>query len=71
MAETDAAHELIAKMSVPKFLKKVAPLAKTFHLQVVTQNVDRLFVTALQTLTARLSQGIVESANTDGARALD
>ena len=67
MAETNAAHEFIAKMSVPKFLKKVAPFAKTFHL--VTQNVDRLFVTALQTLTERLSQEIVESANTDREKA--
>ncbi len=40
-------------MSSPTYLRKVAPTAKTFHL--VTQNVDRLSVQALDALTARLS----------------
>ena len=41
-------------MSVPAYLKKVAPSAKSFHL--VTQNVDRLSVMALQTVVDRLTQ---------------
>ncbi|KAI0070975.1 DHS-like NAD/FAD-binding domain-containing protein [Panus rudis PR-1116 ss-1] len=52
-ATPNVAHEIIAKMSAPKYLKKVAPLAKTFHL--ITQNVDRLSVQAQHTLAERLS----------------
>lgn len=40
-------------MSVPAYLKRVAPSAKSFHL--VTQNVDRLSVMALQTIADRLA----------------
>ncbi|EDR07807.1 uncharacterized protein LACBIDRAFT_297983 [Laccaria bicolor S238N-H82] len=40
------AHNLLAKLSVPSFLKTVAPAAKTYHL--ITQNVDGLSTTALQ-----------------------
>ncbi|KAI0731321.1 DHS-like NAD/FAD-binding domain-containing protein [Earliella scabrosa] len=47
-ARPNAAHEVIARMSVPRHLKKVAPQAKSFHF--VTQNVDRLSVTALQAI---------------------
>ncbi|KAH9941708.1 DHS-like NAD/FAD-binding domain-containing protein [Epithele typhae] len=39
-ARPNAAHEVIAKMSAPAYLKKVAPSAASFHL--VTQNVDTL-----------------------------
>ncbi|EPS97622.1 hypothetical protein FOMPIDRAFT_1128092 [Fomitopsis schrenkii] len=52
-AKPNLAHEIIAKMSVPAYLKRVAPSAKSFHL--VTQNVDRLSVMALQTIADRLA----------------
>ncbi|KAJ6628928.1 DHS-like NAD/FAD-binding domain-containing protein [Mycena sp. CBHHK59/15] len=42
-AKTNAAHEVLARMSDPTYLKKVAPSAMSFHL--VTQNVDRLSCT--------------------------
>ena len=61
-ARPNAAHELLAKMSSLAYLRKVAPAAKTFHL--VTQNVDRLSVQALDALTARLSQENVEKSGT-------
>ncbi|KAI8981379.1 DHS-like NAD/FAD-binding domain-containing protein [Trametes punicea] len=47
-AKPNPAHEVIAKMSLPRYLKKVAPNAQSFHL--ITQNVDGLSVDALQTL---------------------
>ncbi|KZW00550.1 DHS-like NAD/FAD-binding domain-containing protein [Exidia glandulosa HHB12029] len=50
-AKPNAAHDVIAKMSVPTYLRKVAPAAQSFHL--VTQNVDRLSVSALNALLAR------------------
>ncbi|KAI0069475.1 DHS-like NAD/FAD-binding domain-containing protein [Panus rudis PR-1116 ss-1] len=50
-AKPNAAHDIIAKMSIPKFLKKVAPNANSFHL--VTQNVDRLSTLALQSIIDR------------------
>ena len=54
-AQPNAAHELLAKMAVPNYLKTIAPAAKTFHL--ITQNVDRLSVRALESVTAeRASQ---------------
>jgi NAD-dependent deacetylase sirtuin 5 len=46
--QPNAAHKLLAKLSVPKYLKTVAPAAKTFHL--ITQNVDGLSVAALRSL---------------------
>ncbi|EJD52363.1 DHS-like NAD/FAD-binding domain-containing protein [Auricularia subglabra TFB-10046 SS5] len=49
-AKPNAAHHVIAKMSVPDHLRKVAPEVKTFHL--VTQNVDRLSVNALASLAS-------------------
>ena len=61
-ARPNAAHEVIAKMSSPMYLKNVAPNAKTFHL--VTQNVDRLSVLALQQVEEKLNQ---ERAHTDGS----
>ncbi|KAL1760197.1 DHS-like NAD/FAD-binding domain-containing protein [Schizophyllum commune] len=48
-AKPNPAHKILAKMSVPTELKKVAPQAKSFHL--ITQNVDRLSVQALEELT--------------------
>ncbi|KAL1727153.1 DHS-like NAD/FAD-binding domain-containing protein [Schizophyllum commune] len=39
-AKPNPAHKILAKMSIPTELKKVAPQAKSFHL--ITQNVDRL-----------------------------
>ncbi|KAI5836250.1 DHS-like NAD/FAD-binding domain-containing protein [Schizophyllum commune Tattone D] len=39
-AKPNLAHKILAKMSIPTELKKVAPQAKSFHL--ITQNVDRL-----------------------------
>ncbi|KAI0778340.1 DHS-like NAD/FAD-binding domain-containing protein [Trametes elegans] len=44
-AKPNPAHEIIAKMSVPQYLKKVAPDAQSFHL--ITQNVDTLSTDAL------------------------
>ncbi|EPQ55758.1 DHS-like NAD/FAD-binding domain-containing protein [Gloeophyllum trabeum ATCC 11539] len=52
-AKPNPAHEVIAKMSVPLYIRKVAPEVKSFHL--VTQNVDRLSVTALDSLVERLT----------------
>ncbi|KZW02912.1 DHS-like NAD/FAD-binding domain-containing protein, partial [Exidia glandulosa HHB12029] len=49
-AKPNAAHDVIAKMSVPIHLRKVAPSAQSFHL--VTQNVDRLSISALNSLLA-------------------
>ena len=54
-AKPNVAHEILAKCSVPRYLRKVAPSAKSFHL--VTQNVDRLSTLALQSLTDRLAPG--------------
>ncbi|TFY76975.1 hypothetical protein EWM64_g7036 [Hericium alpestre] len=51
-AKPNAAHEILAKLSVRKYMRKVAPEAKSFHL--VTQNVDRLSVRALQSFSSRL-----------------
>ncbi|KAL1667454.1 DHS-like NAD/FAD-binding domain-containing protein, partial [Schizophyllum commune] len=50
-AKPNPAHKILAKMSIPTELKKVAPQAKSFHL--ITQNVDRLSrsVQALEELT--------------------
>ena len=44
---------LLAKLSVPKYLKIVAPTAKTFHL--ITQNIDGLSVAAAKLLDSQLS----------------
>ncbi|KAI1789337.1 DHS-like NAD/FAD-binding domain-containing protein [Ganoderma leucocontextum] len=52
-AKPNAAHEILAKLSVRKYMHKVAPEAKSFHL--VTQNVDRLSTLALQSLSDRLA----------------
>ncbi|KAH9942671.1 DHS-like NAD/FAD-binding domain-containing protein [Amylocystis lapponica] len=51
-ATPNAAHDLLAKLAIPSFLKKVAPAAKSFHL--VTQNVDRLSVRALNALAEQV-----------------
>lgn len=47
-AKPNAAHRVLAKMSVRNFLKKVAPTVESFYL--VTQNVDRLSPDALKAL---------------------
>ncbi|KAM5530677.1 hypothetical protein V8D89_015649 [Ganoderma adspersum] len=52
-AKPNTAHEILAKLSVRKYMRKVAPEAKSFHL--VTQNVDRLSALALQSLSNRLA----------------
>lgn len=41
---------LLADLAVPSYLKILAPAAKTYHL--VTQNVDRLSVRALETVAS-------------------
>jgi NAD-dependent SIR2 family protein deacetylase len=51
-AQPNAAHALLAKLSVPKYLQIVAPAAKSFHL--ITQNVDGLSVAALKSLAEQL-----------------
>ena len=51
-AKPNPAHDVIAKMSVPSYLKQVAPDAESFHL--ITQNIDRLSVTALNVLVESL-----------------
>ncbi|CDO75507.1 hypothetical protein BN946_scf184935.g43 [Trametes cinnabarina] len=65
-AKPNAAHEVVAKMSVPhvQFLKKVAPDAQSFHL--ITQNIDRLSVDALQAVVRTLARE--EPQDTAGAR---
>jgi len=52
-AQPNYAHKLLAKLSVPKYLKIVAPAAKTFHL--ITQNIDGLSVAALRSLAEKSS----------------
>jgi len=52
-AQPNEAHMLLAKLSVPKYLKIVAPAAKTFHL--ITQNVDGLSIAAVKSLAGQLS----------------
>ncbi|KIJ12466.1 hypothetical protein PAXINDRAFT_177174 [Paxillus involutus ATCC 200175] len=47
-ARPNAAHDIIAKLSIPTYLKKVAPNAKSFHL--ITQNIDGLSSMALESL---------------------
>jgi NAD+-dependent protein deacetylase sirtuin 5 len=47
-AHPNKAHTLLAKLSVPKYLKVVALAAKLFHL--VTQNVDGTSTAALKSL---------------------
>ncbi|KZT12699.1 DHS-like NAD/FAD-binding domain-containing protein [Laetiporus sulphureus 93-53] len=49
MAQPNAAHRTLAKLSIPLYLKKVAPNAKSSHL--ITQNVDGLSTAALQSLS--------------------
>ncbi|KAH0588256.1 hypothetical protein H2248_006964 [Termitomyces sp. 'cryptogamus'] len=51
-AQPNDAHKLLAKMSIPNYLKTIAPVAKSYHL--VTQNVDRLSFNALETLSRDL-----------------
>ncbi|KAI0325101.1 DHS-like NAD/FAD-binding domain-containing protein [Cubamyces sp. BRFM 1775] len=52
-AKPNAAHEVVAKMSVPQCLKQVAPDAQSFHL--ITQNIDRLSTVALQDVLKNLT----------------
>lgn len=47
-ASPNAAHRALAKLAIPSFLKTLAPAAKSYHL--ITQNVDRLSVRALEDL---------------------
>jgi len=58
-AQPNAAHMLLAKLSVPKYLKIVAPAAKSFHL--ITQNVDGLSVAAAKSLDCQLSSNQARS----------
>ncbi|KAH9483745.1 NAD-dependent protein deacylase [Psilocybe cubensis] len=53
-AETNTAHKILAKLAIPHYLKKVAPAAKSMHL--ITQNVDRLSVRALDDLEKELEE---------------
>ncbi|RDB27787.1 NAD-dependent protein deacylase [Hypsizygus marmoreus] len=52
-AQPNDAHRLLAKLSIPSYLKTIAPAAKTYH--IVTQNVDRLSVVALESLARDLA----------------
>lgn len=45
---------VLAKLSIPGYLKVVAPSAKSFHL--ITQNVDRLSIRALEDLEKEVTQ---------------
>lgn len=45
-ASPNAGHDVLAKLSIPSYLDKVAPRAKNFHL--ITQNVDGLSSKALK-----------------------
>jgi NAD-dependent deacetylase sirtuin 5 len=49
-AQPNAAHIVLAKLSIPSVLEKVAPAAQSFHL--ITQNVDGLSERALQAVDA-------------------
>ncbi|KAL6298006.1 DHS-like NAD/FAD-binding domain-containing protein [Sparassis latifolia] len=54
-ATPNIAHDLLAKLAIPNFLKTLAPMAKSFHL--VTQNVDRLSVRALNSVAEQVPAG--------------
>ncbi|KAH7920423.1 DHS-like NAD/FAD-binding domain-containing protein [Leucogyrophana mollusca] len=58
-AKPNKAHRILARLSEPHFLAKVAPKAKSFNL--ITQNVDRLSVTALKELAEELTTGATPS----------
>lgn len=53
-AQTNVAHRILAKLSIPNLRKAVAPSAQSFHL--ITQNVDRLSVRALHEVEKELEQ---------------
>ncbi|KIM51421.1 hypothetical protein SCLCIDRAFT_638646 [Scleroderma citrinum Foug A] len=59
-SKPNLAHHIIAKLSVPEFRREVAPNAKSFHL--ITQNVDRLSVRALQSLESQVPANAPPSA---------
>ncbi|KAG6888211.1 hypothetical protein C0995_009808 [Termitomyces sp. Mi166 len=48
-AQPNDAHKLLAKMSIPSYLKTIAPAAKSYYL--VTQNVDRLSINSVEALS--------------------
>lgn len=52
-AHPNAAHKLLANLAVPSYLKTIAPSAKSFDL--ITQNVDRLSIRALETVASERS----------------
>lgn len=47
-AKPNAAHSILAKLSIPANVKEIAPNAESFHL--ITQNVDGLSTVALRAL---------------------
>ncbi|KJA16693.1 hypothetical protein HYPSUDRAFT_91116 [Hypholoma sublateritium FD-334 SS-4] len=53
-AQTNVAHKILAKLSIPNLRKAVAPSAQSFHL--ITQNVDRLSVRALHDVESELAR---------------
>ncbi|KAG6906783.1 hypothetical protein DXG01_012116 [Tephrocybe rancida] len=52
-AKPNDAHKLLAKLSIPIYLKTLAPEAKSYHL--VTQNVDRLSINVIEAFSDKLS----------------
>ena len=55
LSKPNAAHMLLAILFMPKYLKILAPAAKSFHWHLITQNVDCLFVAALKSLAEQVS----------------
>jgi NAD+-dependent protein deacetylase sirtuin 5 len=63
-AQPNEAHLLLAKLSVPKYLRIIASAAKTFHL--ITQNVDGLSVAAENSLDSQISGNQTHSDRVQG-----
>ncbi|KAG6846347.1 hypothetical protein H0H93_014552, partial [Arthromyces matolae] len=60
-AQPNDAHKLLAKLSIPNYLRSIAPAAETYHL--VTQNVDRLSMNALETLSEALRDNNISESD--------
>ncbi|KAJ8481395.1 hypothetical protein ONZ51_g6030 [Trametes cubensis] len=65
-AKPNAAHGVVAKMSVPQYLETVAPGAQSFHL--ITQNIDRLSADALQAVVRSMTSGLPNSGQSTRAK---
>ncbi|KAG8811289.1 hypothetical protein FRC17_002537 [Serendipita sp. 399] len=60
--ELNEAHYILARLSIPSVLKKIAPQARSYNL--ITQNVDGLSVRALRSLDAEITSAESTLADT-------